>query len=91
MYTHAKRSHAHVKDPVVHVRVGWTMKTKITQRALQVSEHSLHRAEGGHYTEEEEEEEERRRRRRRRRRTNQTTTPKWVNNNNGNNMLYSSQ
>ena len=44
----------HIKDPVVHVRLRWTMKTKITQHALQVSEHGLHRVEGGHYTEEEE-------------------------------------
>ena len=27
MYTHAKRSHTHFKDPVVHVRVRWIMKT----------------------------------------------------------------
>ena len=35
MYTHAKRSHSHVKDPVVHARVG---NTKITQHALAVSD-----------------------------------------------------
>ena len=36
VYTHAKKiSHTHVKDPVVHVRVRWTMETtKITQDAL---------------------------------------------------------
>ena len=27
VYTHAKRPHMHVKDPVVHVRVWWTMET----------------------------------------------------------------
>ena len=27
MYTHAKRSHTHVKDPVVHVRNRWIMVT----------------------------------------------------------------
>ena len=27
VYTYAKRSHMHVKDPVVHVRVWWTMET----------------------------------------------------------------
>ena len=27
MYTHVKRSHTHVKDPVVRVRVGWTVET----------------------------------------------------------------
>ena len=27
MYTHAKRSHANVKDPSVHVRVRWIMGT----------------------------------------------------------------
>ena len=34
-----KRSHMHVKDHVVHVRVGWTMETSksVTQRALTVS------------------------------------------------------
>ena len=34
VYTNAKRSHTRVKDPVVHVRVRWTIKTsKITQHA----------------------------------------------------------
>ena len=28
MCTHAARSHAHVKDPIVHVRVWWIMATK---------------------------------------------------------------
>ena len=27
IYTHAKRSHTHVKGPVVHVRVRWIMET----------------------------------------------------------------
>ena len=27
VYTHAKRSHAHVKEPVVHVRVRWIIET----------------------------------------------------------------
>ena len=27
VYTCAKRSHTHVKDPVVHVTVRWTMET----------------------------------------------------------------
>ena len=31
VYMHAKRSHMHVKDHAVHVRVWWTMETlKIT-------------------------------------------------------------
>ena len=35
--TRAKRSHAHVKDPVVHGRVWWVMETpKTTQHALKV-------------------------------------------------------
>ena len=28
MHTHAKGSHTHVKDPVVHVRLGLIMKTQ---------------------------------------------------------------
>ena len=27
VYTHTKRSHTHVKDPVAHVRVPWIMET----------------------------------------------------------------
>ena len=27
VYTHAKRSHKHIKDPVVHVTVQWIMET----------------------------------------------------------------
>ena len=35
--TRAKRSHAHVKDPVVHGRVWWVMETpQTTQHALKV-------------------------------------------------------
>ena len=54
IYMHAKRSHAHVKDPLVHVRVRWIMETpKITQHALKVS--SFQNVETGHYTKEDEE------------------------------------
>ena len=28
VYAHAKRPHAYVKDPVVHVRVRWIMKAQ---------------------------------------------------------------
>ena len=59
MYTLAKRSHTHVKDPVVRpcessVDYG---NIKITQHALKLA--SLQNVQAGHYTEEEEEEEER--------------------------------
>ena len=58
MYRREISSHTHVKDPVVHVRVRWTMeRSNMTQHALKVSK-VFQNVEGGHCTEEEEEEEE---------------------------------
>ena len=34
MHRHAKKSHMHIKDSVVHVRVRWFMETQINQCAL---------------------------------------------------------
>ena len=50
---HAKRSHTHVNEPAVHVKVQWIMETsKTKQQALKVS--GLYNVEVGHYMEEEE-------------------------------------
>ena len=38
LYTHAKRSHMQVKDPLVHVSIRWIMETTITQHTLKASE-----------------------------------------------------
>ena len=53
MYTHAKRSHMHVEDPVVHVRVRWTMETtKLPRLHSKVSESLVYHVEVRHNTEE---------------------------------------
>ena len=55
MYPHAKRSHMHLKDHVVHVRVWWVMETpKQSSMYWKCQTQSLHSAEVGHYTEKEE-------------------------------------
>ena len=33
VYTHSKRSHTYVNDPVVHVRFRWIVETELTQHA----------------------------------------------------------
>ena len=46
----AKRLHTLVKDPIVHVRVWWTMETKTKNPAYTERCQSLHNVEGGHST-----------------------------------------
>ena len=52
MYTLAKRSQTHVKDPVVHVRVRWIPETPLENKPARTKSVSLQNVEVGHYTKE---------------------------------------